>query len=145
MKAVKSYFAGIRRMAYPLAALVSLVIADGVVTNVVLGNGVGREANPFLVSLAGDGSFLVLKAVGALFCAFLLWDIYRRRPRMAIISTSTRSSRYLLSNLPPLYSTPQPSLSGGCGRICRTASVLRPEQCQTPSAYLLGGAASFVV
>ena len=94
MKAVRNYFAGIRRMAYPLAALVFLVIADGVVTNVVLGNGVGREANPFLVSLVGDGSFLALKTVGALFCALLLWDIYRRRPRMAIVSTSCLATAY---------------------------------------------------
>ena len=94
MKAVRSYFAGIRRMVWPLALLVSLVVADGVVTNILVGSGVAREGNPFLVSLVGDGSFLVLKAVGALFCALLLWDISRHRPRMAVISTFCLSFAY---------------------------------------------------
>ena len=94
MKAVRSYFAGIHRMLHPLAVLVFLVVADGIVTNVLVNSGVAREGNPFLVSLVGDGSFVALKAVGAFFCALLLWDISRHRPRMAVISTSCLAVAY---------------------------------------------------
>ena len=88
MKAVRNYFSGIRRMMYPLAMLVILVVGDGVVTNALLRDGLAREGNPLLVPVVGDGSFLVLKLAGALFCALVLWDIYRHRPRMAMVSTS---------------------------------------------------------
>jgi len=94
MKALRDYFAGIRRMILPLAVLVLLVVADGVVTNVLVNSGIAHEGNPLLVSLVGDGSFLALKAVGALFCALLLWDISRHRPRMAIVSTSCLAVAY---------------------------------------------------
>lgn len=75
-------------MMYPLASLILLVVLDGVITNVVVDGGLAREGNPFLVPLVGGGSFLVLKALGALFCALVLWDIYRHRPKMALTSTS---------------------------------------------------------
>lgn len=88
MKAIRHYFNGIHKMIYPLVVLVFLVVADGGLTNVLVNGGETREGNPFLVSLVGSGNFLVLKSVGALLCAFILWDIYRQRPKMAVISTS---------------------------------------------------------
>jgi len=94
MKAIRRYFSGIRRMMYPLSALVILVISDGVLTNVLVSDGLAREANPFLVPLVGAGSFLALKVAGALFCALLLWDIYRRQPRMALVGTYCIAAAY---------------------------------------------------
>ena len=88
MKVIRDYFSGIRKMIYPLSVLVILVIADGVITNVLVNSGVAREGNPLLVPLVGGGSFLALKAAGALFCSFILWDIYRQQPKMATIGTS---------------------------------------------------------
>ena len=48
---------------------------------------IGVVANPFLEPLVGETGFIILKAVGVLVCAFILWDIYRRFPKMAIIAT----------------------------------------------------------
>jgi len=88
MKAIRHYFNGIHRMIYPLVVLVFLVVADGGLTNVLVNSGAAREGNPFMVPLVGSGDFLVLKLAGALLCVFILWDIYRQRPKMAVISTS---------------------------------------------------------
>ena len=88
MRVIRNYFSGIRRMLYPLSVLVILVVADGVVTNILVNSGVAREANLFMVPLVGGSSFLLIKAAGALFCSFVLWDIYRHQPKIARIGTS---------------------------------------------------------
>jgi hypothetical protein len=88
MKAIRSYFTGIRRMIYPFVALVFLVVVDGGLTNILVNGGAAREGNPFMAPLVGSGDFLVLKLVGALLCAFILWDIYRHHPKIAVVSTS---------------------------------------------------------
>lgn len=88
MKAIRRYFNGIHKMIYPLVVLFFLVVADGGLTNVLVNGGETREGKTFMVPLVGSGDFLVLKLVGALFCAFILWDIYRQRPKVAVISTS---------------------------------------------------------
>jgi hypothetical protein len=73
---------------YLLGLLVGFEISDGVVSYFLIKNGLGREANPFLQSLVGDVNFLILKVVGGLICALILWDIHRRLPRVALITTS---------------------------------------------------------
>ncbi len=78
---------GRTRMKYLLAVLVSFVILDGVVTEWLVSEGQAREANPFLEPLVGDIGFMLLKAAGALFCTLILWDVYRRFPRIAIGAT----------------------------------------------------------
>lgn len=87
METVKSYFAGIHKVGYLLGALVVLIVLDGLITNFLVTNGLGREGNPFLQTLVGERSFLVIKVIGALLCALILWDIYKRRPRMARIAS----------------------------------------------------------
>lgn len=77
-----------RLMLILLALLVVFVIADGLLTQFLIANGAVREANPFLQSIVGETGFVVLKVVGALLCALILWDIYRRFPRVALVSTS---------------------------------------------------------
>lgn len=84
---LRSYFAGIDRMKYPLGALIALVVLDGVVSQFLITHGLGREGNPFLQTLVGERSFLIIKVVGALICALILWDIYKRRPKMALIAS----------------------------------------------------------
>jgi len=74
-------------MKYLLITLVAFVILDGLLTELLLGDGLARESNPFLQPWVGDVGFMVLKIVGALLCAFILWDIYKRFPRMALITT----------------------------------------------------------
>ncbi len=75
-------------MKYLLGLLILFVTSDGLVTHFLVEGGLGREANPFLEPLVGGAGFLILKAVGATLCAFILWDIYKRYPRLALISTS---------------------------------------------------------
>ncbi len=74
-------------MKYLLGLLIILVILDGVLTQFFIDRGLAREGNRFLEPLVGEAGFLVLKAVGVLLCAFILWDIYRRFTRVATIAT----------------------------------------------------------
>ena len=75
-------------MKYLLGILIIFVVADGLLTNSLIEMGIAREGNPFLQPIVGDVGFLVLKAVGALLCAVILWDIYKRLPKVALIATS---------------------------------------------------------
>jgi len=74
-------------MKYLLFTLVAFVILDGLLTELLINGGRAREGNPFLQPLVGDIGFMILKVVGALLCAFILWDIYKRFPRVAVITT----------------------------------------------------------
>ena len=74
-------------MGYLLSALIILVVSDGLISHYLVTNGLGQEGNPFLTNWVGEGAFLVIKVLGALLCAFLLWDIYKRWAVLAIVST----------------------------------------------------------
>lgn len=76
------------RMKRLIAFLTVLVIADGFVTEFIVGNGFGREGNPFLEGIVGERGFILLKVAGALLVAFLLWDVYKRWPKAAVIGAS---------------------------------------------------------
>jgi len=78
---------GRTKMKYLLGTLVAFVVLDGLLTELLLNGGLAREGNPFLQPLVGDIGFMILKVVGALLCAFILWDIYKRFPRVAVIAT----------------------------------------------------------
>ncbi len=78
---------GKSKMKYLLATLVAFVILDGLLTELLLDGGMAREGNPFLQPLVGDVGFMVLKVAGSLLCALILWDIYKRFPRVAVIAT----------------------------------------------------------
>jgi hypothetical protein len=72
---------------YLLGALIGLVTLDGVLTEFLVGKGAAREANPILQPLVGDVGFMIIKIAGALLCAFILWDVHRRFPRVGIIAS----------------------------------------------------------
>ena len=78
---------GKNNMKILLGTLIGFIILDGLLTEFLLGQGLAREINPFLQPLVGDIGFMVLKVVGALLVAFILWDIYRRFPKVAVITT----------------------------------------------------------
>jgi hypothetical protein len=69
---------------YILGALILLEISDGVLTNILIREGLAREANPVLVGIAGETGFMIAKVVGVLLAVVILWDIHRRFPRLAI-------------------------------------------------------------
>ena len=75
-------------MKYLIGLLIIFEIADGVLTHFLITGGLAREGNPFLIPIVGEFSFLVLKVVGVLLCAIILWDIYKRWPKVALVSTS---------------------------------------------------------
>ena len=75
-------------MKYLIGLLILFVTADGLLTNFLIQGGLGRESNPFLQPIVGSAGFIVLKVVGVLICAVILWDIYRRFRKLALVSTS---------------------------------------------------------
>ena len=74
-------------MKYLLGLLIVFVILDGLLTQFLVNGGLAREGNPLLQPLVGEAGFIILKVVGALLCAFILWDVYRRFPKVAVIAT----------------------------------------------------------
>ena len=74
-------------MKYMLGLLIIFVVLDGVITNVLINVGIARESNPFLQLLVGNTGFILLKFAGAVLCSFILWDIYRHFPKVALIAT----------------------------------------------------------
>jgi len=88
LEARKGYLSGMGWFKYLLLSLVVLIILDGVITNLLVQYGLGHEGNPILRSIVGSDNFLKIKVAGALLCALILWDIYRRWRRLALISTA---------------------------------------------------------
>ncbi len=74
-------------MKYLLSILVVFVVLDGLLTRFLIDGGLAREGNPFLQSLVGENTFIIIKVIGALLCAFILWDINKRFPRLARVAT----------------------------------------------------------
>lgn len=81
-------------MFWLLAVLVAFVILDGVVTEMLIARGLARESNPFLQPIVGQSGFLLLKTVGALVAAFILWDIQRHWHKLGVIATWVAVSAY---------------------------------------------------
>lgn len=74
-------------MKYLLGLLVIFGTSDGLLTHFLVRDGIAREGNPLLVPLVGETGFIVLKIVGMLVCAFILWDIHRRYAKLALVTT----------------------------------------------------------
>jgi hypothetical protein len=83
----KSYFAGSPIMRNLVVTLVALIVADGLISQFLIGNALGYEGNPFLASIAADDRFLLLKLAGGALAAIILWDIHKRRPKLALSFT----------------------------------------------------------
>jgi hypothetical protein len=77
--------ARIRRVEYLLGTLLSLVVADGLISQFLIKNRLGQEANPFLKVLVMENDFLIIKMCSAILCVIILWNIARRLPRLIFI------------------------------------------------------------
>ena len=88
LQALRDYFTGSQRFRLLLLTLVLLVVADGVISQFLLTNRFGLEGNPLLRRWVGEDSFLLVKSLGALIAALILWDVYKRFPRVAFIATT---------------------------------------------------------
>ncbi len=74
------------RFRYVLLLLMGLVLADGFITQFLVGSGIAWEGNPLLRGLAATGNLTAVKIIGSLVCALLLVSIRRHQPRMASIT-----------------------------------------------------------
>lgn len=72
-----------------LGLLFGFEILDGLLTHLIVGNGIGEEANPFLRSIVLGDNFLLFKICGGILVVFLLWAIYTRWPRVALVCSSS--------------------------------------------------------
>jgi hypothetical protein len=74
-----------RRIQYLLGTLLSLIVADGIISQFLIKSGIGQEGNPFLRTIVTEGNFLIVKMCGAVVCVLILWNMARRVPRIAFI------------------------------------------------------------
>ena len=74
-------------MKYLLGLLVIFVVLDGLLTRFLIDGNLAREGNPLLEKIVGQDIFIVLKVAGALLCALILWDVYKRYPKLGRIAT----------------------------------------------------------
>jgi len=75
----------LRRIEYLLGTLLSLVVADGLISQFLIKSGLGQEGNPLLKVLVTENNFLVIKMCAAILCVIILWNIARRLPRLIFI------------------------------------------------------------
>jgi hypothetical protein len=73
---------------FALVLMAQLQIWDGVITQVLVGNGIARELNPFVVNSVNQGSFIVIKIAGLILCGMTLWLIGKRFPALATTAAS---------------------------------------------------------
>jgi hypothetical protein len=83
----QSYFRGDRKTEMLVVTLACLVVADGVITEFLVSRGFGFEANPFLQFWVQNNYFLILKLVGGVLAALLLWDIHKRHAATAFFTS----------------------------------------------------------
>jgi Domain of unknown function (DUF5658) len=96
-------------MKYLLAAMMGLMIADGLITQFLVNRGISTEGNPIMRPLVGDVRFIIMKVLGAILCSIILWDIYKRRAKLVLISTSCIAGCYgiiVIWNLHLFFVTP---------------------------------------
>ncbi|MFP3879977.1 MAG: DUF5658 family protein [Dehalococcoidia bacterium] len=71
-----------RTVRYTLYVLFGVIVADGLLTQFLVTNGYGLEANPLLAPLVGGDSFLAIKVSAAFLATLFLWIKYNARPRL---------------------------------------------------------------
>jgi hypothetical protein len=97
MKALGNYFhQGNYQIRILLGALFAAIVADGVITMYLVGNGYGREGNPFMEYWLTEDKMIILKICGGLLAGLCLWSAYRRKPNLSVTITSVLLSVYVL-------------------------------------------------
>ena len=82
MKVPKLFSVKSHKMRLTLYTLFCLIIADGLLTNFLVTNGHGIEANPFLQAWVGKDIFLAIKVSGAFLATLILWIKYNWKPKL---------------------------------------------------------------
>jgi hypothetical protein len=78
----------LKRIEYLLGSLLALVVADGIISQFLIEEGLGREGNPLLKTIATDSDFLIIKMCGAVMSVIILWNMARRNPKLVSISST---------------------------------------------------------
>ncbi len=74
-------------MRFILYVLFGLIVADGILSDFLVSHNMGWEWNPLLKSMVAGEHFMLVKVCGAILVITLMWNIYRKRPYMAVISS----------------------------------------------------------
>jgi hypothetical protein len=72
-----------KHLAFALLLMAQLQLWDAVITQVLVGNGIARELNPFILNSVNQGSFIVIKIAGLILCVACLWLIGKKYPALA--------------------------------------------------------------
>ena len=75
----------LRGIEYLLGTLLSLVVADGLISQFLIKGGLGQEGNLLLRVLVAENNFLILKMCAAIICVIILWNVAKRLPRLIFI------------------------------------------------------------
>jgi hypothetical protein len=67
-----------------LGTLFCLSVADGILTRFIISNGLGREGNFWLTSLASSDALIGIKMLGTVLAGFLLWRLHYIRPKLVM-------------------------------------------------------------
>jgi hypothetical protein len=70
---------------YLIGILACLVVADGLISNHIMSNGVGTESNLIIESIVGQTSFVLVKAIAAIISAMILWKVFKKHPRAGLV------------------------------------------------------------
>ena len=62
---------------------------DGFLTHSAVNGGLVQEANWLVEQAVSEGSFPLFKLVGAFLCVIILWVVYKRFPKLALLTVST--------------------------------------------------------
>ncbi|UCE98272.1 MAG: hypothetical protein JSV74_02805 [Dehalococcoidia bacterium] len=77
-----------KRIEYLLCSLLALVVADGIISQFLIEEGLGREGNPLLKTIATNSDFLIIKMCGAVMSVIILWNMAKRNPKLVLISST---------------------------------------------------------
>jgi hypothetical protein len=75
-------------LVFALLLMAQLQIWDGVITQVLVGHGIARELNPFVIGSINQGSFIIIKIAGLILCVASLWLVGKKFP---VLATATAS------------------------------------------------------
>ena len=71
-----------RTARYVLCVLFGVIVADGLISQLLVTGGYGSEGNPLLMSWVGRESFLAIKIAAAFLVTLFLWIKYNSNPRL---------------------------------------------------------------
>jgi hypothetical protein len=77
---------GIRQI---IVLFCALEILDAIITYWAIRGGLVAEGNPFIVHMAGDWSYILLKFVGAVLSGLILEVLYEHFPKVSMVAAAS--------------------------------------------------------